>query len=370
MTDADYPHIFKSGRIGRVELGRRAVTAPMTRVSAGPGGVPTDQMRDYYRAYAEGGFALIVTEGTYPDRRYAQGYLNQPGITDAAQHDGWAKVVEAVHGAGARIFQQLMHAGALSQHSDFADETVGPSAVQPAGEMSKTYFGDGRYRVPRALDIDGIEEVKAGFADAAKRSVSAGFDGIEIHGANGYLLHQFFSTTANQRDDRYGGSAENRARLHGEVVPAIKEAVGPDIPVGMRLSQVAVNDLSNLWDDGPGDARALFSAVATAGADYLHINGVPALKPVFDGDRTLAAHARDYYDGPIVACGALSDPAAAEQVLAQGDADFIAMARGALAEPAWPNKIAAGETPQPFDPGMTQPVATLDAVAAWRAANG
>lgn len=369
MTQADKSHIFRPGRIGVVDLSCRAVVAPMTRVSSDPGGVPNAVMRDYYEAYALGGFGLIISEGTYPDRVYAQGYRHQPGMTDDAQQGGWREVVETVHRAGSKIFQQLMHAGALSQHNDYAVEAAGPSTVQPVGEMAANYFGDGLYKTPRALSFSEIEAIKQGFAAAAMRSVAAGFDGIEIHGANGYLLHQFFSATANQRDDDYGGPADNRARLHVEVLTAIKEAVGPNVPVGMRVSQLAVNDFGDQWAGGERDARVLFSALASAGVDYLHVNSVPATAPVFGGAKTLAGHARDYYDGPIIACGALHDPETADQFIVRGGADFFAMARGALADPAWPRKVAAGETPISFDPGMTQPLATIENTRNWRAAH-
>jgi 2,4-dienoyl-CoA reductase-like NADH-dependent reductase (Old Yellow Enzyme family) len=173
----------------------------------------------------------------------------------------------------------------------------------------------------------------------------------------------------NQREDAYGGVPENRVRFHAELLTAVKGAVGADIPVGMRIAQLAVNNFANQWSGGANDAAVIFSAMQAAGADYLHVNSVPAVQPVFGGDETLAAHARKYYTGPIVACGGLGQPDAADTFLASGDADFAALARGALADPAWPNKVASGDAPRPFDPGMTQPLATLDNTDAWRAAN-
>ena len=368
MSQSDYPNLFQAGDIGGLDLACRIVTAPMTRVSAAAGGLATGQMQAHYRAFAEGGFPLIISEGTYTDKEHSQGYLNQPGITDQAQIDAWARVTEAVHGAGGRIFQQLMHAGALSQHNDYVDGTRAPSSIQPVGEMAKNYFGDGPYQTPAALTTGEIEKIKAAFSQAAENAVAAGFDGIEIHGANGYLLHQFFSTATNRRDDAYGGSAENRARFHAEILAAAKAGAG-GVPVGMRLSQMAVNNFEHVWEGGADDARALFSTMDANGADYLHINSVPAFKPVFDGDRTLAAHAREYFSGPVIACGGMSDAAAADGMIGAGDADFVAMARGALADPGWPNKIAAGDEPRTFDPGMTLPLATLDNTQAWRAQN-
>ncbi|MCZ6605798.1 MAG: NADH:flavin oxidoreductase [Alphaproteobacteria bacterium] len=369
MSTADYPHLFAAGQIGVVSVAHRAVTAPMTRVSADAGGLANDLMRDHYRAFAEGGFGLIVSEGTYIDLQHSQGYKDQPGIATDAQAEAWSKITEAVHGAGAKMFLQLLHAGALTQANDYVDGTIGPSAVQPPGEQAPNYYGTGPYPIPHALELDEIEEIQAAFRDAARRAVAAGFDGIEIHGANGYLLHQFFSDTQNQRDDAYGGPAENRVRMHAQVLAAVKQGAGPDRPVGMRISQFAVNDFTKVWPDGVDDAKVIFGAMKEGGADYVHANAPPAPVAVFDSGRTLAGLARDFFDGTVVACGGLNDPAVAEALIASGDADFAAMAKGALADPAWPQKIGSGATPVPFDPGMTQPLATLQNTIDWRAAN-
>jgi len=247
---------------------------------------------------------------------------------------------------------------------------VAPSAVQPVGEMAVNYTGEGAFPMPRALTIDEISEIVAAFADSARRAVDVGFDGVEIHGANGYLLHQFFSDTVNQRDDEYGGSAENRTRLHSQVMRAVKDAVGADKVAGMRIAQLAVNNFANSWAGGVNDAQVIFSAMKDAGADYVHANSPPAPTDVFDSGKPLAGLAKQYYGGPVIACGGLNDPAVAEQLLADGHADFCALARGALADQAWPTKIAAGVAPIPFDPGMTRPMATLENTQAWRAANG
>ena len=366
MTIAKFPHISAPGQIGPVALANRTVTAPMTRVSADPGGVPNDLMRDHYLTFVAGGFGLVISEGTYIDKLYSQGYRDQPGIVTAAQIAGWRTVTDAVHGAGGKIFLQLMHAGAASQYNDHQDGTIGPSAVAPVGKMASNYYGEGPYRVPRAVQPAEMAAIVDAYATAAQNAVTAGFDGVEIHGANGYLPDQFLSVHSNIRDDEYGGPVENRIRFHGELVAAVKSALGDDVPVGIRISQIKVNDFTYVWPGGADDAGVIFAAMAAAGADYLHVNAPPAPVEVFDSGRTLAGLARTHFARTIMACGGLNDPATAEALIAAGDADFIALARGALADPAWPRKIVAGEKPVPFDPGMVQPSATLQNTIAWR----
>jgi 2,4-dienoyl-CoA reductase-like NADH-dependent reductase (Old Yellow Enzyme family) len=160
-------------------------------------------MSDYYAAFADGGFGLVVTEGLYTDKAYSQGYLFQPGLSDEAQGSGWRPIVERVHAHGARMIAQLMHAGALSQEKAYRTSTRGPSAVRPKGQQMAFYRGTGEYPLPVAMSAVEISEAVGGFAKAAVLAKEAGFDGVEVHGANGYLLDQFLSEGVNLRDDRY-----------------------------------------------------------------------------------------------------------------------------------------------------------------------
>lgn len=227
-----------------MELKNRAVVSPMTRVSAADEGVPTTRMASYYRSFAEGGFGLVITEGTYTDEIFSQGYANQPGLVTTAQLEGWRGVTEAVHGSGVPIFTQLMHAGALSQ---VLEETAGPSALRPKGEKMSEYGGKGPFPTPRAMSEAELKVAITGFAEAATNAKAAGFDGVEIHGANGYLIDQFLTGYANDRVGRYGGSISDRARFAGDVLRAVREAVGADFPMGIRLSQGKVNDPGYRW---------------------------------------------------------------------------------------------------------------------------
>jgi len=369
MTTTTHPALTPF-RLGRHELCNRFAVAPMTRVSARPDGVPTPEMAEYYGAFGEGGFGLVISEGTYPDAEHSQGYLNQPGLATDAHVAGWRAVTERVHAGGARIVAQLMHAGALSQGNPYRTETVGPSAVKPLGEMMPEYGGSGPWPMPRELTTDELEHIAAAFADAAVRAREAGFDGVEIHAANGYLLDQFLTDYTNRRTDGYGGPVANRVRFPAEVTAAVRAAVGPRFLVGVRLSQTKVNDFEYRWPGGRHDAEIIYTALAEAGADYLHIasEGRDFFDTaLLDDGLTTTALARQTTGLPVLANGGMHDPAQAERVLTDGHADVLTVARGALANPDLPHRIAAGVPLEPFDRTMLSPTVTLANVERWRA---
>jgi 2,4-dienoyl-CoA reductase-like NADH-dependent reductase (Old Yellow Enzyme family) len=350
-------------QLGSLSLKNRIAVAPMTRISATEDGRATEDMVRYYQGFAEGGFGLVITEGVYPDLAYSQGYLYQPGIADEAQARSWRPVAEAIHGAGARAIMQLMHAGALSQGKHWKQETVAPSAVQPKGEQLGFYRGEGAYPMPRAITDEEIAEVVRSFAASALRARDAGFDGVEIHGANGYLLDQFLTDYANERQDRYGGSTENRVRLLVEVVEAVRAAVGRDYLVGIRISQGKVNDYVHKWAYGQRDAELIFSSLAAAGADYIHTTEHDAQAPAFgpdnsDGD-TLAGYAKRFGKLPVIANGKLGSPDAADAILAGGKTDIVALGKSALANRDWPRRVAGQGALEEFDFGLLQPLAHI-----------
>lgn len=369
MTEADFPELFKTGSIGAIEVRNRFVTAPMTRISAEPDGTPNRLMKDYYRAYAEGGFGLLMTEGTYPDEAHSQGYRGQAGNANAGHREAWKPIVEAVHEAGGKFIQQLMHAGALIQHNAYGAEPIAPSAIRPKSEMAPRYHGDGPFAVPREMTSGDIQATIDGFAAAAERAIAAGFDGVEIHGANGYICDQFLTDYTNQRRDAYGGPLQNRLRFHCQVLAAVKDAVGGRGAVGIRISQTKINDHHHQWAGGIADAKIIFETLAAIAPDYIHISTHKGLEPVFGTERHLASFAKQFAQTTVIACGALHDPARANGILANGEADFVAIAKGALADPALPNKIKAGETPTPFDAGMISPLATIQNTLDWKAKN-
>jgi 2,4-dienoyl-CoA reductase-like NADH-dependent reductase (Old Yellow Enzyme family) len=350
-------------QIGHVSLKNRIAVAPMTRISATEDGRATEDMVRYYRRFAEGGFGLIITEGTYPDLAHSQGYLYQPGMATDEQAETWRPVINAVHDAGARIVMQLMHAGALSQGNHWKQGAIAPSAVKPKGEQMAFYRGEGPYPVPREITAEEISQVIRDFASAAVRAKDAGFDGVEIHGANGYLLDQFLTDYTNQRSDRYGGSTENRVRLLVEVVQAVRAAVGEGYTVGIRISQGKVNDYVHKWAHGQADAQIIFESLAAAGADFIHTTEHDAQAPAFgdensDGD-TLAGYAKRFGKLPVIANGQLGSPEAATAMLAEGKADIIALGKTALANRNWPQRAVKQESIDEFDFSLLQPLAHI-----------
>ncbi|UGQ49296.1 NADH:flavin oxidoreductase [Massilia endophytica] len=352
--------LFSPTGIKQLGLRNRLAVAPMTRVSATEDGHATERMARYYRRFAEGGFGLVITEGMYTDQAYSQGYLFQPGISSAEQAESWRPVVDAVHAAGGKIVAQLMHAGALAQGNRFRGHTAGPSAVQPKGEQMKFYRGSGPYPVPREMRQEDIEEAAAGFAHSAQRAMDAGFDGVEIHGANGYLLDQFLTRHTNLREDQWGGNTENRIRLHTLVLGAVREALGHRAPVGIRISQAKVNDFSHKWAGEEDDARIVFSALAAAGADYIHVTEFEAWKPAFGTDGpSLLELARRYAPGvALIANGSLHESCRGAEAIAAG-ADLVAMGRSALANPGLPALLSGGAALAAFDSGLLSPIADI-----------
>ncbi|MBT1004218.1 NADH:flavin oxidoreductase [Paenarthrobacter sp. DKR-5] len=352
--------LFTSARLGSTELSNRVALAPMTRVSAMEDGRATDRMVSYYSRFARGGFGLLITEGIYTDTAYSQGYLHQPGLATQEQTEAWKPVVDAVHARDARIFAQLMHAGAQSQGNRFVESTIGPSAVAPKGEQLGFYRGEGPYRVPLAATREQMDQVLEGFVMAALNAKAAGFDGVEIHGANGYLLDQFLTDYLNRRTDEYGGSPENRARFAVEIARAVRDAAGPDMTVGIRISQGKVSDYAHKWTGGVEEARTIFTALATAGIDYIHTTEYRAAAPAFDENGpSLASLAKQYSGLTIIANGNLDDPETAAALIAEGQADVAALGKAALATRDWPHRARANADLNELDPGVFAPLADV-----------
>jgi 2,4-dienoyl-CoA reductase-like NADH-dependent reductase (Old Yellow Enzyme family) len=302
----------------------------------------------------------LITEGIYPDTAYSQGYLYQPGLATDEQARSWTAAVDAVHAAGSTIFAQLMHAGSQAQGSRFADSTIGPSAIAPKGEQLGFYRGEGPYRVPAEITPAQMEEVRQGFAAAALRARDAGFDGVEIHGANGYLLDQFLTDYLNQRTDEYGGSPENRVRFLAEICRAVREAVGPDLTVGIRISQSKVSDHDHRWAGGAEEAQVIFSTLAATGIDFVHTTEYKAYAPAFgDGGPSLAALAKQHSGLPVIANGHLDDPETAVSMLTNHAADVVALGKAALANRDWPDRVRTGRPLGELDASLFDPVADV-----------
>lgn len=356
-----YSPLFTGRQIGNITLPNRLAVAPMTRVTATEDGIPGERMKAYYEDFARGGFGLIITEGTYIDRLWSQTYSYQAGMVSDKQASAWHVITDAVHAQGGRIFLQIQHSGALSQGNYYLNGTVAPSPVLPMGKQMAFYRGEGNYPLPRALNEDEIKEIIHSFADAASRAVNeAGFDGIEIHGANGYLLDQFFTDYTNQRTDEWGGDIAHRLKLSLEVIKAVRSRVGTSVPVGIRISQGKVNDFVHKWANGAEDAKVVFTLLAKSGIDFLHLTEFEAWKPAFPGNPlSLVALARKYApEVTIIANGGLHDADKALQVMQDG-ADFIALGRGALANHDWPVRVRDGLALEEFDGSVLRPLADI-----------
>ncbi|MBR1195929.1 NADH:flavin oxidoreductase [Bradyrhizobium sp. AUGA SZCCT0240] len=361
--------LFVPLQVGSLTLANRLAVAPMTRVSADQRGRATRSMADYYRWFAEGGFGMIVTEGIYTDKAFSQGYLYQPGLTDAAQVDAWRTVVDGVHQAGGRIIAQLMHAGALSQGNPYRSQTAGPSAIRPKGEQLAFYRGCGAYPMPVAMTEAEIAEAVEGFARAALFAKDAGFDGVEVHGANGYLLDQFLTEHVNLRADKYGGDIARRIQLTVEVVRAVRSAVGGKFVVSVRISQGKVNNVLHKWSGHEDDAAIIFTTLGRLPLDYLHTTEFEAWRPAFgETGASLSALAKRHARLPVLANGSLHDPKRAAALLANGEADFVSLGRGALAHADWPVRARAANPMAEFDRALLSPIADLANAERWRTA--
>ncbi|ASP34174.1 NADH:flavin oxidoreductase [Labrenzia sp. VG12] len=351
--------LFEPFQLASMKLKNRTLVAPMTRVSATRDGCVGDLMFPYYRAFADGGFGAVITEGVYTDKAYSQGYQYQPGITDPEQAAGWVRLIRDIQAAGSKVILQLMHAGALSQYNRFKSETRAPSSVPPRGTQMGFYRGEGPYPTPRELSPAEIDTAVKGFADAARRAQDAGADGVEIHGANGYLLDQFLTDYTNRRTDDFGGNTLSRVRMTCDVIRRVRDATGPDFTVGVRISQAKVNDFEHKWAGAEDDARVIFPQLAKAGASYIHTTEFNADQPAFETGPSLARLARLLSGLPVIANGGLGDPERAAKMLTDDSADLIAIGKPALAAPDWPRKVQEQHVPEAFSFDMFSPLADL-----------
>jgi len=305
--------------------------APMTR-SRAIGNLPNELMATYYAQRS--GAGLIVTEGTSPSPE-GLGYPRIPGIYSQAQVEGWKKVTGAVHKNGAKIFLQLMHTGRISNVANLPDglQPVGPSDIKAAGEIFTDALGMQEHSVPVALTQEGINGVINHFVQAAKNAMLAGFDGVELHGANGYLLEQFLNPHVNNRTDHYGGNLINRSRLIVEITEAIATAIGAD-KIGIRFSP-----FSRLSDQKAYDTdevhetyRYLSSELDRIGIAYIHLSLNPDI-PAKTYQSIRAA-----FSGTIIYCNGLTRESA-EEILQNNTADLAAFGRGFLANPDFVSRI-------------------------------
>jgi 2,4-dienoyl-CoA reductase-like NADH-dependent reductase (Old Yellow Enzyme family) len=319
--------LFSPVRLGAVELANRVVMAPLTRLRSGADGVPGDLVVEHYAQRASVG--LIITEGTYPNAE-SRAYPGQPGIVTDEQAEGWRRVAEAVHARGGRVVMQVMHGGRVS-HTDITgtDRIVAPSAVAIDGEV-RTPTGKAPYPVPHALTTEEARATLADIVAASQRAVDAGLDGVEIHSANGYLLHQFLSPASNRRADVYGGSPENRARFVVEVTTAVAEAIGAG-RVGIRISPA--HNIQDVAETDQADVLATYGALV----DGLRPLGLAYLSVLHrEPAGELVQELRRRFAGPVIANSGFGSPTTREeavQLIEEAHAEAVAVGRLLIANP-------------------------------------
>jgi N-ethylmaleimide reductase len=325
--------LFADLRLGTITLKNRVVMAPMTRCRA-TGNLANDQVAEYYGDRA--GAGLIITEGTSPSPN-GLGYARIPGIFSPEQTASWKPVAAAVHGAGGKIFMQLMHAGRVGSVLNLPPgaELLAPSAIAMSGSMWTDSQGEQPCGMPREMTEDDIKKAIAEYVQAARNAVEAGCDGVEVHAANGYLITQFLDPGSNQRTDQHGGSASGRNRFALEVTQAVVAAIGAE-RVGIRLSPYGVfNDMSGDYAGIASQYGALAQALGVLQLAYLHLvdhSAMGAPKPVAETVTLITSRFREAGGGTIILSGGY-DRIRAEADLAAGGADLIAFGRPFIANP-------------------------------------
>ncbi|MGX2993776.1 NADH:flavin oxidoreductase [Streptomyces sp. JNUCC 64] len=346
--------------LGNLTLPNRIVMAPMTREHS-PGGIPGEDVAEYYARRAAGGVGLIVTEGTYVDHASAAASDRVPRFHGEDALAGWARVVSAVHRAGGRIMPQLWHVGVERVPG------TGPVPLAPATGPSGIAL-DGDVAPGTAMTLDDIDAVIAAFAAGAADAERLGFDGVEIHGAHGYLIDQFLWEHTNRRTDGYGGDAASRARFATEIVAACRRAVSPSFPISFRLSQWKLHHYDARPYASPEELRALLAALAEAGADIFHCSTRRFHTPEFEGaELNLAGWAKKVTGRPTITVGSVglsneflphglgitgvTDINALLDRLERDEFDLVAVGRALLSDPEWAAKVLSGRTDElkPFE---------------------
>ncbi len=357
--------LFAPFHLKSLTLKNRIVMAPMTRYFS-PGGVPGEAVAAYYRRRAEGGCGLIITEGTTIETSNAGGYKNVPYFWGKPALDGWRRVVEQVHGAGAKIIPQLWHVGLQRDPAICPDLEI--AGMGPSGLGRKLEI----VRDP-ATKAE-IQEAIDAFARGAATSAELGFDGVALHGAHGYLIDQFLWARTNLRQDDYGGSIEARARFAADVVAAVRREVGPDFPLILRISQWKGHNYSARLEDNADALGQLLAPIAAAGVDMFDCSQRRFWEPEFFGSPlNLAGWVKRLTGLPTMTVGSVSldsdfvggvlrdessqlgDPSRFDELLERlerDEFDLVAVGRALLTDPQWPRKIEAGRYSEllPFDP--------------------
>ncbi|MRN54643.1 NADH:flavin oxidoreductase [Paenibacillus monticola] len=356
--------LFTPFQAGNLSLSNRIVMAPMTRVFS-PNGVPGSEVAAYYRRRAEGGVGLIITEGTAINHPSAVSHANIPNFHGEEALKGWAHVVEEVHAAGGKIIPQLWHVGMARSVGSLPNAEalpIGPSGLNLAGEQ-----------VTEPMTEDEIQGIITAFAQAAADAKRIGFDGIELHGAHGYLIDQFFWEKTNLRTDRYGGDMEARTTFAVEIVDACRRAVGPDFPIVLRFSQWKSGDYNAKLARNPEELTRFLAPLSNAGVDIFHCSTRRFWLPEFEGSElNLAGWTKKITGKPSITVGsvglnsefvsAVPDENEEDNLdrlvekLEKEEFDLVAVGRALISDPEWPAKVQSGRTDEilPFTSESTK----------------
>jgi 2,4-dienoyl-CoA reductase-like NADH-dependent reductase (Old Yellow Enzyme family) len=347
LDDADASPLLQPADVAGLHLRNRLVMAPMTRQFS-PGGIPGEDVVAYYRRRASS-LGLLITEGTYVDHPSAGTSDRVPRFFGADALAGWRQVAAAVHAEGGAIFPQLWHVGA--QRKPGAPPFPGAAIVSPSG------LDAAGQRIGTPASTQTLADIAASFARAAADAQAAGFDGVELHGAHGYLLDQFHWTASNHRADGYGGDIAGRVRFSAEVAAAVRSAVGPDFPVAFRFSQWKIGNYDARIAETPEELTAFLTPLVNAGVSMFHVSTRRYWLPAFAGsDRTLAGWTRHLSGLPVIAIGSVgvatqfqASPdedalptltlAPLVELLRRGEFDLVALGRAVLADPEWARKL-------------------------------
>ena len=347
LDDADASPLLQPADVAGLHLRNRLVMAPMTRQFS-PGGIPGEDVVAYYRRRASS-LGLLITEGTYVDHPSAGTSDRVPRFFGADALAGWRQVAAAVHAEGGAIFPQLWHVGA--QRKPGAPPFPGAAIVSPSG------LDAAGQRIGTPASTQTLADIAASFARAAADAQAAGFDGVELHGAHGYLLDQFHWAASNHRADGYGGDIAGRVRFSAEVAAAVRAAVGPDFPVAFRFSQWKIGNYDARIAESPEELAAFLTPLADAGVSMFHVSTRRYWLPAFAGsERTLAGWTRHLSGLPVIAIGSVgvatqfqASPdedalptltlAPLVELLRRGEFDLVALGRAVLADPEWARKL-------------------------------
>ncbi|MCM3005039.1 alkene reductase [Priestia koreensis] len=339
-----YSKLFEPTKIGAFNLKTRTAMAPMTRSFADDNtGVVNDQIVEYYRKRAKDGIGLIISEGVVVTPR-GKGNPGVPGLYSREQVHAWKRVTDAVHEEGGTIVAQIWHVGRLSHHELIKGSAPeAPTAIQVDALVPRFRKP---YDKPEEMTIGRIKEVVSLYAAAAKNAIEAGFDGVEIHGAHGYLIDQFASDVSNKRTDEYGGDLAGRLTFMKEVIKEVIDAIGADRTI-IRFSPHKVDNVEYRWEDADAAIRTFTEAFKEVGVKIIHPS-VLDFTEKFAGDQTIYDLARKYWDGPIIGVGSLT-PDLAEEALEKGVIDVAAIGRPLISNPDYLEKVKNGEELVEYD---------------------